>query len=150
MPDPSGVAEKLQTALEIERSEATSIERTARERQLEHLLPNRFAPGRSGNPGGKPKGESFLAAMQNEAARLAPDGRSHAAHVAEVLFAKAMRGNLKAIAIAAKHLLPNVNVNYNQETRVVVVRDYTGAQPIPGSPVEYHPPTTDAEVKPEK
>lgn len=65
--------------------------------RADHLRPYRFARGTSGNPGGRPKGRSTKAVL-NELLELPNrEGVTARERLGEVLLAKALTGNLGAI-----------------------------------------------------
>ena len=58
---------------------------------------HRFQPGRSGNPSGRPKGQSLTARLRRIIDREAKDGKDYGDLVMEVLVKAALKGDMKAM-----------------------------------------------------
>jgi len=82
-----------------------------------------FAPGVSGNPGGRPQGPSFAAAIRRQLAERNKSDRTALERIAQTVINKALRGDMDAIRWLADRadgrVAQNVNVSGETVTHVV-------------------------------
>ncbi len=66
-----------------------------------NTLGNRFPPGESGNPNGRPRVDSLTEALREQLAEAAnpEDSRTVAEHLARALIKQGMKGNVAALAL---------------------------------------------------
>ena len=88
----------------------------------------RFVKGRSGNPGGRPKGESVLAEIERQLELEDDDGRPQRVRLVEKLITMALGGEVRAIDLLLKRVAPERLALEGDSHVTLVLRDYTGTE----------------------
>jgi hypothetical protein len=100
----------------------------------DHLLPYQYKPGTSGNPGGRPVGSGFQAAILRQLAEIDEStGKRVVDSIAEKLIELCRGGEIKALELMLKRIWPALPQGEEDGGTIVVVRDFTrgrnGRQP---------------------
>ncbi len=86
----------------------------------------RFVKGRSGNPGGRPKGESVMAEIERQLELEGDDGRPQRVRLVEKLITMALGGEVRAMDLLLKRVAPERLALEVDSHVTLVLRDYTG------------------------
>ncbi len=87
----------------------------------------RWVKGTSGNPGGRPKGQSVLAEIERQLELESDDGRPQRERLVEKLFKRALAGDMRAMDLILKRVAPErLALEHEGGLPTVVIRDYTG------------------------
>jgi hypothetical protein len=92
---------------------------------LDPSIATRFQPGQSGNPAGRPKGQSLTARLRRYLDAPGKDGRPRADRLAETLAELALSGDIRAIRMVLDRLdgkaLDRIKVDEPSEMTIRVV-----------------------------
>ncbi len=87
----------------------------------------RWVKGRSGNPGGRPKGQSVLAEIERQLELESDDGRPQRVRLVEKLIQRAQGGDMRAMDLILKRVAPErLALEHEGGLPTVILRDYTG------------------------
>ena len=87
----------------------------------------RFVKGRSGNPGGRPRGQAVLAEIERQLELESDDGRPQRERLVEKLFKRALAGDMRAMDLILKRVAPErLALEHEGGLPTVILRDYTG------------------------
>ncbi len=93
----------------------------------------RFLKGRSGNPGGRPRGESVLTEIERQLELASDDGRPMRVRLVEKLLNRALGGDMRAMDLVLKRVAPErLAVDHKNDVPMLIVRDYTGRSLVSG------------------
>lgn len=87
---------RSRTAAPQKQRKSTGSGRGSNPRSRAALEKHKFKPGQSGNPGGRPKGQSLSALLRELLDEVQKNGKTLGESVSRALIAAAKRGNVKA------------------------------------------------------
>lgn len=96
----------------------------------------RWVKGASGNPGGRPKGQSVLAEIERQLELESNDGRPQRVHLVEKLIQMALGGDARALDLILRRVAPErlaLDVGHSGEPPKIFV--VTGIDAPPGANV---------------